>query len=84
MGLHDDMGRVIGLDPPRGRATLNGLTAVPVACPSITATSLIFITIRVPVGSLGIVWVASITAGVGFSLGTIALNTSEVSWMVID
>lgn len=82
--LDDEIGRVIGADLiGSGIATLNGIASIPVSCPGITATSKILFSIREPLGTVSIVWPSSVTPGTGFSLTSLALNTSTVSWVVI-
>lgn len=68
----------------RGTAVLNGITTVNVTCPQITASSLIFTNVLVVGGVLGVVGIASRTAGVGFAVSSIALNTSTIAWCVME
>jgi hypothetical protein len=73
----------VGINPARGRATLAGIANVVIPCPDVTADSLIFLTIVIPGGTIGVPWVSAIVPGVSFSVATIALGTSVISWMVI-
>lgn len=68
---------------PKGTVTLNGVTPVAVSVPSLTAGSIVLVTIQVVAGLLGVVAVSSVTPGVGFSLLTVALGTSVVGWEVL-
>lgn len=72
----------VGLAPKMGKVVLNGITNVPVACPEVAADSLIFLTIIIPGGTIGVPWVSAINPGVGFSVASIALASSTVAWMV--
>lgn len=63
---------------------MNGLANIPVAVPTITANALIFVSILQLNGTIGVVLVSSITPGVGFTLTTIALNSSKVAWLVLE
>jgi hypothetical protein len=67
-----------------GTATLNGTTAVVVSCPQVTSSSLIFLTIQAPAGTPGAPYVASITAGTGFTVKSSAGDTSAAGWMVVS
>lgn len=70
--------------PTRGTATLNGLSTVNVPAPDITAASLIFTGIKDPAGTLGAILITSKTPGVGFSVTSVLLNTSVMSWMILE
>lgn len=67
-----------------GKATLNGLTVVTVPCPSITANSLVFTSLLVASGTLGVVVVSGITPGVGFGVVSVLLNASTIAWLVAN
>jgi len=69
--------------PASGLATLNGLLAVVVPCPEVQADSLIFTQIMVAGGTPGLVWVSAISPGVSFTVVSVALNTSVISWMIL-
>jgi hypothetical protein len=75
---------VDSFDPPRGTAILNGLSNVNVPCPTIQANSLIFMSIIQVIGTVGVFFVSGITPGVGFSIASVALNVSKVSWLVLE
>lgn len=68
----------------KGTATLNGLSTVNVPCPQVTAQSIILTSIQTPNGSVGLFWVSSRTPGTGFSLVSVALNSSVVGWAVME
>lgn len=69
-----------------GTATLNGTTAVSVAASGIDSNSLVFLTVQPGSAPLGTPYVASITAGTGFTLkSTNAGDTAVVvAWWVVD
>lgn len=67
----------------KGRATLNGTTAVPVSTAAVTATSDIQLTIQSPgaVNPPGSPYVSTRTAGTSFSIkSTVASDNSVVGW----
>lgn len=84
--VHDLMPDVTGdagASIVRGTATLNGISAVTVPCPQVTATSIILVSIQSVSGTVGLFWVSGRTPGVSFSLTSVALNSSTVGWAVI-
>lgn len=74
-----------GTAPRMGVAVLNGTTAVTVTTAGITAASRVFLTIQAPGGTPASPYVASITAGTGFTVkSTGASDTSVVAWLLVD
>ena len=72
-------------DPGRcGVATLV-LGVVSVAAPSVTANSVIFLTVQPAVAPLAVCWVSSITAGTGFNITSLNLtDTAHVGWFIVE
>lgn len=73
-----------GVAITRGTAVLNGLSVVNISCPGITANSLIYTSLLVGGGTLGVVVISSRTPGVGFGVTSVLLNTSTIAWMVLE
>lgn len=72
-----------GLTPiATGTFALNGISVVNVAVPGITGTSPILLSTQLVSGVLGVYGVTSQTAGVGFSVTSVALNTSTIQYWV--
>jgi hypothetical protein len=68
-----------------GSATLNGTTAVAVSAGGVSGTSQIFLTPSQNTGSIGVPYVVSQTAGVGFTMkSTVAGDTNNVSFLIIN
>ena len=72
-------------DPGRcGTATLV-LGTKAVAAPSVTASSIIFLTVQPPTTPLALPYVSSITPGTGFTITSLnATDTSSVGWLIVD
>lgn len=68
----------------KGTIALNGISAVSVPCPQVTAVSIILVSIQSISGTLGVFGVSGRTPGVGFTLVSVALNSSIVGWAVIE
>jgi hypothetical protein len=68
---------------PAGAVTLTGGTAT-VALPSATSSTLIYLTVQTPAGTAGTPYVAALTAGEGFTIGsTSGADASTVAWLAI-
>lgn len=67
-----------------GTATLNGTTAVVISNTTVTNTSIILLTIQVPVGTVGSPYVSARTAGTSFSIKSGTLDTSTVGWVIFE
>jgi hypothetical protein len=67
-----------------GTATANGTSAVTVSTTAVTANSLIFLTEQSPAGTPGSPYVASVTAGTGFTFKSVASDTSTVGWFIVE
>lgn len=68
----------------KGTAVLNGISAVPISCPGITATSIVLTSIMLVSGIVGVITVTGITPGVGFSVLSVALAASTIGWEVLE
>lgn len=79
----DEIGRVVAPQMIRGVATLTGITAVPISVPQILDTSVVLIGVKTPRGTVGLMWTQNQVAGTGFQIVSVALNTSDVSWVVL-
>lgn len=69
-----------------GTVTLNGTTAVTVATTAVDSNSLVMLTVQPATAPVGIPYVASITAGSGFTLkSTSGSDTAVVvAWYVVE
>jgi len=71
--------------PTMGTLTLNGTTGVVVSTSAVTATSRIFLTTQAPGGTpSGVHYVDSRSAGVSFTVKSVASDTSTVAWMLVE
>jgi len=67
-----------------GIATL-ALGTVTVAAPSVTASSVIILTVQPTIAPLALVWVSSITVGTGFTITSLNLTDAcKVGWLIVD
>jgi hypothetical protein len=69
-----------------GTVALNGTTAVSVSAAGISANSMVFLTVQPTTAPVGIPYVASITAGTGFTVkSTSASDTAVVvAWQIVN
>lgn len=67
-----------------GTFAVNGATAVNVANTSVTANSMIFFTMQLAAGTPSFVKLNSITAGTGFQIQGVALDTSSYAYIIIE
>lgn len=69
-----------------GTVTLNGTSAVSVAAAGISANSMVFLTVQPTTAPVGIPYVATITAGTGFTVkSTSASDTAVVvAWQIVN
>ena len=66
-----------------GTATLNGVTAVTIVAPALTATSRIFLGFVTPAGTPGAPYVSAVTPGTGFQVKSSASDTSVIAWSIV-
>lgn len=67
-----------------GTFTANGVTGIPVADTSVTANSLILITLKTVGGTVGSPFVDTITPGTGFNVKSQASDTSTYNYQIIN
>lgn len=73
------------LDLGRGTFTANGTSAVDVADTAVTSTSMIFLSMLTPGGTVGAIpAIQSITAGVGFQIKAAAGDTSIYAFLRVN
>lgn len=73
-----------GSNAKMGTSVLVGGTVV-VSNTSVTANSRIFLTIQVPGGTLGSVYISARTPGTSFTISSLnVLDTSTVAWMIVE
>lgn len=65
-------------------SVLNGVTPVAVANTSVTANSIIFLTVASAGGTVGVPRISSKTAGTGFSVVSSAGDTSTLNYLIIN
>lgn len=77
---------MVGANLTAGTATLNGTTAVTVSTAAVDSKSLVLLTVQPTTAPVGIPYVATLTAGSGFTLkSTSASDTAVVvAWQVIE
>ncbi len=69
-----------------GTVTLNGTTAVTVSTAAVTANSTIHLTVQPTTAPVGIPYVASITAGSGFTVKSTSSSDTAVvvAWAIVE
>jgi hypothetical protein len=68
---------------PAGTAVLSGGSAT-VAQQVVTSSSLIYLTVQIPGGTVGSPYISAVTPGTGFTIAsTSGADTSTVAWLVI-
>lgn len=73
-----------GSNARMGTAVLIGGTVV-VSNTSVTASTRIFLTIQVPGGTLGSVYISAVSAGASFTISsTSVIDTSTVAWLMVE
>lgn len=73
-----------GTAPQMGVITLTGLTNVTISTTAVQANSRIFLSIQAPSLTVGQPRVTGRTVGTSFTVGSIALDTSTVAWLLIN
>lgn len=70
--------------PPMGKVTVGSLATVNVSVPTITANSLVFLSVLTGSGTLSLSSGVTITPGTGFSITSAALTSTTLAWMVME
>ena len=73
------------VDPGRSGTSTLALGTVTVAAPSVTASSLIFLTPQAGVTPLALPYVASVTPGTGFTINSLSVtDAAKVGWLIVE
>ena len=67
-----------------GTVTVNGTNTVQVSDTSVTTKSVVILTVKTPVGTVGPAYVSSTTAGTGFSIKSQSGDTSTYNYLIIN
>ena len=77
--------QVFSLGPRYGSVTANNAGVVNVPLPSVTANSVVLLSVKTAVGAnAGVAYVSSLTAGTGFSIVGGAADTSVYNYVVLN
>lgn len=68
----------------KGTVTANETTAVSVTNSETTANSVILLTVKTVSGTVGPAYVSSVTSGTGFSIKSLAGDTSVYNYLIIN